>query len=364
VRTILPPWISNRYRCLSILLLAAATLVAVDGPHLEFHDGVFRIEGWQGGSEPPAAGWESVFQVFVGGSQTPMLGTYSVEENALVFRPRFPLVPGTGYHGVFPGGGFILDAKRPAQATPRTRVEHIYPSADVWPANTLKLYIYFSAPMSMGEAWQHIRLLDEHGNPVWGAFLDLDQELWDPDYKRLTVLFDPGRIKRGLVPAGQAGTPVVEGRHYTLAIDSDWHDARGVPLREKFEKTIVGGPADRTAPSPKTWRLVPPVAGTRQPLVVDFPKPMDYALLQRTLEVSGIPGGIAIDRSESEWRFTPDAPWKEGRYHLVADTMLEDISGNHLDRAFDVDLRQKTNPAPVSKKISISFAVSKTLIPY
>ena len=48
------------------------------------------------------------------------------------------------------------------------------------PANELKLYIYFSAPMSRGEAWKHIHLLDDAGKPVPLAFLELDQELWDP----------------------------------------------------------------------------------------------------------------------------------------------------------------------------------------
>jgi len=348
-------WISNRCRCLSVLLLAGAVLATA--AHLEFRNGEFRLEGWTGGLQPPPAGWESIFPVFAGGSKTPMLGTYSVEGNALVFRPRFPVAPGTGYHGVFPGGGFVIDAP-PSRVNPETQVEHIYPSADIWPANTLKFYILFSAPMSAGEASQHIRLLDERGNSVSGAFLDPDQELWDPDYKRLTVLFDPGRIKRGLVPANQMGTPIVEGRYYTLAIDRDWHDARGVSLREDFHKSIAGGPADRTPPYPKTWRLIPPKAGTTEPLVVHFPKPMDYALLQRMLEVAGIAGSIAIEHNETEWRFTPVAAWKAGRYRLVADRTLEDISGNHLDRAFDVDLRQ-TVPHRTEKKIAISFTASR-----
>ena len=94
------------------------------------------------------------------------------------------------------------------KAAPRaaTRIEQVYPSTDTLPANTLKLYIYFSAPMRRGEAWQHIRLLDEHGAPVELPFLEIDQELWDPTNTRLTVLFDPGRIKRGLVPLQRIGT--------------------------------------------------------------------------------------------------------------------------------------------------------------
>jgi hypothetical protein len=126
---------------------------------------------------------------------------------------------------------------------------------------------------------------------------------------------------------------------------------------EGFEKAFTGGPADRIPPDPKLWKVIAPKAGTAEPLIVDFPKPMDYALLQRMLDVPGVAGSIAIDRDETRWSFTPDAPWKSGAYHLVADNLLEDIAGNHLDRAFDVDL-QKSAPARVSSKtVSLPFTV-------
>ncbi len=105
--------------------------------------------------------------------------------------------------------GFDIPKAAPGAAT---RIEHIYPSTDTLPANTLKLYIYFSAPMRRGEAWQHIRLLDEHGAPVELPFLEIDQELWDTTNTRLTVLFDPGRIKRGLLPLNESGPNIQEGR--------------------------------------------------------------------------------------------------------------------------------------------------------
>jgi hypothetical protein len=169
------------------------------------------------------------------------------------------------------------------------------------------------------------------------AFLELDQELWDPDNQRLTVLFDPGRIKRGLVPEQEIGPPLVEGKKFTIAVDKDWQDARGISLVEGFEKAFSVGPADRISPDPKQWKITAPKAGTSDALVVDFPKPMDYALLQRLLSVAGIAGDITVDREETEWRFTPHAAWKAGSYSLVADATLEDLAGNHLDRAFDVD---------------------------
>mgnify|MGYP003346898067 CR=1 FL=1 len=83
----------------------------------------------------------------------------------------------------------------PERAT--TLVTQIYPSADVLPENTLKFYVHFSAPMSRGHSYDHIRLLDEANRPVELAFLELAEELWSPDMLRLTLLMDPGRIKRG-----------------------------------------------------------------------------------------------------------------------------------------------------------------------
>ena len=348
-------WTCARSRYLSaiaaILLLGVAAF-AQGTPHVEYIDGVFRLVNWKDSGQAE----ESALAVYAAGADTPMLGTYSKEGDTLVFRPRFPLSSGISYRAVFPGGTFVVGAA-PA-AAPTARVEHVYPSASVLPANELKLYIYFSAPMSRGEAWKHIHLLDDAGKPVPLAFLELDQELWDPGNQRLTVLFDPGRIKRGLVPTNEIGPPIVEGKHYKLVIDRDWHDAQGAGLVESFEKAFTGGPSDRTPPDPKHWNVIAPKAGTAEPLIVDFPKPMDYALLQRMLEVPGITGKITIDRDETRWSFTPDAPWESGTYHLIADNLLEDIAGNHLDRAFDVDL-QKAVAAPVSssKTVSLAFTV-------
>ncbi|MCL6608417.1 MAG: hypothetical protein K6T74_10025, partial [Geminicoccaceae bacterium] len=84
-----------------------------------------------------------------------------------------------------------------------------YPTSDQLPENQLRFYIHFSAPMSRGEAYARIRLLDSAGKPIDAAFLELGEELWDPSGKRFTLLIDPGRIKRGLRPREDLG-PVLE----------------------------------------------------------------------------------------------------------------------------------------------------------
>jgi hypothetical protein len=115
--------------------------------------------------------------------------------------------------------------------------------------------------------------------------------------------------------------------------------------------------ADRTTPDPKLWHMTAPKAGTSDPLIVTFPKPMDYALLQRLIAVQGVAGDIAIGRDETEWRYTPRTPWKAGTYRVVADTTLEDISGNHLDRPFDVDTFTTVTSHITTKTVSLPFTV-------
>ncbi len=294
-----------------------------------------------------------------------MLGSYTVESASLVFRPRFPLAPGMRYRAVFHAAG-----QTPAEAVfdipkldtaPSTRVEHVYPSTDLLPDNQLKFYLYFSAPMGRGGAWRHIHLLDQSGSPVDLPFLEIDQELWDRDYRRLTVLFDPGRIKRGLLPREEAGPAIEAGKQYTLVIDRDWQDARGVSLLEGSRKSFRVGPADRTPPDPSRWRLSAPAAGTSTALVVSLPKPMDYALLLRLLDVSGpdgpVAGAAAIDHDEMRWTFTPREPWKAGDYRLLVDTALEDLAGNRIGRPFDVDTFDPVSAHISQKTISLPFRV-------
>ena len=318
-------------------MLAALLLLAA----IQWDGGVFRISGWEAATEPPA-GWSSIFSVYAGpGNVPPLLGTYSLESSSLVFRPRFPLSPGMHVHAVFqpPDGPrvestFDIPAAVPLAAT--TRVSQVYPSAGVLPANALKLYVYFSAPMRKGGSWKHLHLLRD-GVPVEYPFLELDQELWDRDQRRFTVLFDPGRIKRGLASLAEAGPALEEGHNYTLVIDRNWKDGRGAMLAEEFRKEFRVAAADRTPPDPKKWRLTVPRAGSAADLVIRFPKPLDYALLQHEIEVSAVTGKVSVERDETQWRFTPDHPWPAGTYTIVIRTTLEDLAGNHINRPFDVD---------------------------
>src|SRR5690606_6065275 len=126
-------------------------------------------------------------------------------------------------------------ATRPKNSEP-ARLIALYPTTSVVPENLLKFYLHFSVPMSRGEVYDRVRLFDTNGKRVEHPFLELSEELWSPDGKRLTLYFDPGRIKRGLKPRELFGPALIEGGEYTLKIDRGWPDADGRPLAEGFEK--------------------------------------------------------------------------------------------------------------------------------
>jgi hypothetical protein len=88
---------------------------------------------------------------------------------------------------------------------------------------------------------------------------------------------------------------------------------------------------------------------------------MNYPLLQRMLHVKDAHGNMAgsasIDEQETEWRFIPQEPWKAGDYQLSVDSALEDLAGNHIGQAFDIDVFQRVTEHIDSKMISLPFAV-------
>ncbi len=230
-----------------------------------------------------------------------------------------------------------------------TKVVQVNPSADVLPANQLKLYLYFSAPMSIGEAYDHIRLFDEAGREKPRAFLRVDQELWDESRQRFTLLFDPGRVKRGLRSNLEDGAPLEAGKRYRLVIDRNWRDGEGNLLAADFEKTFSVVAADRKSPSPRSWQITAPAAGTTEPLKLLFDEPLDFALLEQMIEVLDagdrpVTGRVEIAGDEMQWRFTPNAPWQPGEYQIRPDSRLEDRAGNNLRRLYDVDLQTPTAP--------------------
>jgi hypothetical protein len=156
-------------------------------------------------------------------------------------------------------------------------------------------------------------------------------------------------------PLVEVGPSIQQGKSYTLVIDREWLDGRGAPLAEPYRKQFGVEPPDRTPVQPSKWRITPPRAGSTDPLIVQFPEPLDYAMLQHAITVRGVPGKVEVTRGEMEWRFTPDHPWKIGEHHLDVQTALEDLAGNRVGRAFDVDTFQPITPAISRETMALPF---------
>ena len=333
--------------------------------------------GWTDGD------WQALLRVSVksagGAGATPAVaGSYSIAGDVVRFTPMFPFDEGRQYD-------VVLDASRlpavrddapwrqqkiaavvgrPAVArSPSTVVTHLYPSGDTVPANQLRMYLHFSAPMDWRSGYDYVTLLDDRGQEVVDAFLPLDADFWNGDRTRYTVFFDPGRVKRGILPNKQMGRALVAGKRYTLLVKREWRDGHGLPLKEEFRHVFRASPAIERPLTMKEWKVEAPAAGTREPLVVTFPEPLDHGLLRRALGVAraGTPleGEIAIEAAETRWRFTPRDAWTPGTYDLVALAFLEDLAGNRVGRAFEVDNFERTDITAEPERRTLAFTVGR-----
>jgi hypothetical protein len=115
------------------------------------------------------------------------------------------------------------------------------------------------------------------------------------------------------------------------------------------------------APEPSQWRIIPPARSINAPVVIDFPNPMNYALLERLIQVRrgirNVEGVIGLARNERQWRFTPTAPWQPGDYQLIVDNALEDIAGNRIGQLFDIDIFDKVTKSIDRRTTEIPFQV-------
>jgi hypothetical protein len=293
----------------------------------------------------PAA-FAEVLAVFTGAGVpargTPAIaGTYLLDTEGLHFRPLFPFVSGLRYTARLDlGEGTLVhsfDVAPPTGEGPR--VIAVFPSGDTLPENTLRLYVHFSRPMETRDAHRRVRLEDAGGRLVPLAFVEVAHGLWDPERTRLTLLFHPGRIKRGVAPGERLGPPLRAGGTYRLVVDAAMRDASGLALGRDFERRFRAGAADRETPRAEAVRVHAPAAAT-EPLVVELPEPLDEALLHRLIwveDAQGRPlaGAAAISEGETRWSFHPEQAWSPGRYALRVDPALEDRAGNRFDRVFD-----------------------------
>lgn len=304
-------------------------------------------------ADHPPIGRDQRLAVFVGGADSyhegrvPVAGRSEHHGEFLSFTPAFGFVAGQDYvvRTRRDGEPYRLSEFRiPPEATAATAlVTDVYPSGDVLPENLLRFYVHFSVPMTPHVAPDFVALRDASGVADAAAFMRFKQELWNADRTRLTVLIDPGRIKRSVATNLDRGPALRRGECYALTVDEGWPAADGSSVLQSFSKRFRVGGALRERPNVGRWRWRPPRPGTREALRIVFDRPFDRHLLDDALHVV-VADGQRIDGTshpgdhETSWSLTPDAPWTTGDMQIVVDDALEDVAGNNFRELLDRDV--------------------------
>jgi hypothetical protein len=297
------------------------------------------------------------------GEFPPMAGRLVRQGLDVSFIPRYPFVDGTPYT-VSVGGATAAVLVRPvSEGTATTTVCTIHPTIGVVPRNLLRFYVTFSAPMSEGWAASCVTLVDAAGDAMIGALLPTEHELWDAERRRLTVLLDPARIKRGLPTHLQAGYALGRAASFRLVIDERFQDARGLPLAAPAARCYDVGADERRYVEPADWQLRAPPGRTVEPLDVTFDRPLDQALLARCLHVVGpdgepVRGHAVVGVGARSWQLEPFEAWRRGTYRLMVDPRLEDLAGNSLSRLFDRDLTCPDEAPRPAESVALAFRPS------
>lgn len=299
-----------------------------------------------------------------------ILGRYQVSKDGIRFVPLFPFERGLLYRATFDAqplgrsdlsGVLTIEFSLPREqnALP-TEVKHIFPSSEELPENLLRFYIHFSNPMQRGRVEAEISLLGPDGKPASDVLYRAPVELWDKSMLHLTILLDPGRLKRGVGPNRELGAPLKPGLVYTLAIGAGMTDISDRRLCKTVYKPFRVTSALREPIQVEQWKIVPPATGSRHPLLLLFPRPLDWGLLSHAITIvsacgQAIAGRVAIDQCERRWSFIPTLPWTPGFYHVCAASSLEDVCGNSVVAAFDRPLRSGND---------LAYEAANHLIPF
>jgi len=235
----------------------------------------------------------------------------------------------------------ILNAARADDTSPRVLM--VQPSATEVPANLLRISIEFATPVE-GPVLPRLGLAHTDGRTIEAPFLQ--QELWSPNGKVLTILMHPGRVKTGLHAREQLGPILTAGDEVTLSFDG------------RAIKHWIAGPVDNQGPAIMAWKLSPVPSGSRQPLVVTLDglidgRDVDYLAVVDAKD-RRIDGHARLEYGERTWIFTPDMPWQAGTYRLMARGTLEDPAGNRLNGHFETSI---DNPPDSAADDFIPFTV-------
>lgn len=308
----------------------------------------------------------SLFQVYKGAyasvshasKKQAILGNFTQNTTEVRFTPILPFQKDSPYTVVFANEvyPFTIDLDPKYD---RLYVEALYPNSDTLPANFLKWYIHFSKPVNPSKIYDHISLIkNSDSTKVDRALLPLETPLLSNDGTLLTLWIEPGRQKRDLGPNKRLGEVLVPNESYTLIIDEHIKDNQGIPMEMQYTHSFTVGSSDRIQPSITSWKIHTPQPNTKDPITIDYTELLDYGSLQNTIQIIDttgnlIEGEFVINTNQKSIKFKPLNNWTIGIYKLKCKPIIEDVSGNNLERLFDQDITIKK----VSPILELSFTI-------
>ncbi len=319
--------------------------------------------------------WNEVFPVRVHGAFANISGGYEVGDSTVTFVPDFPFTRGVEYEATFfaeelagnanevhlprmSSARLDLNFKLDESNSPAPVIKAVYPTSGELPENLLRFHIEFSSPMTRGDVYKRVHLLDENKREVENAILIVDEELWDDEMHSVTVMLDPGRIKRGLRANLEMKPPMIAGRKYSLVVDAGWKNSEGVEMKEKFTKTFRCYSADRSRPAADRWTLIAP-SKHDAPLIIKMKESFDITLARNAIVVQDargktVEGTLTVSEDESILSFKPRNFWSNESYTVLVNPKLEDLAGNNFERPFDTDVNEKVTKASAASPLVFS----------
>ena len=313
------------------------------------------------------AQWVSFFNIKTDLSNPPVIGSFQVVDKQVVFKPRFLPDPSVTYFVSFSyealnallnqkmgEGVFTEKVTFSSPASEKPRVVAISPQLDELPMNVLRIYIHFSSPMSFQNPYEFISIINEKGEELVEPFVIVPEGLWNIDRRRLTLLFHPGRIKRGVGPNMTEGDILSVGQSYQFKINDKWKGSNGQNLEQEFTTTFsVKNPIQEKIRY-EEWELKGQQNHVGQ-LHIKTKHPLDQALAKRMLFIRKNDGTFLPSKVEFDDAYNLRIHWEKqdgDEFELVIDPRLEDICGNTPLNAFDYE---SGNRALTDKVISRAF---------
>jgi len=303
-----------------------------------------------------------------------ILGSYILQGDTIVFKPRF--LPDVNLvhhaylnlHFLYKTVGLSLPDSMGRQVSQRfnfksydkikyASIAGISPKISSYPANILRLYLYFDQPMSFQNPYDYISLVNQQGETISEPFVIIPEGLWDESKTRLTIFIHPGRIKRNVGPNTGIGPVFEAGNTYTLKINSAWRSAADMPLDSLFEYTFDISSAVRAPIKPELWTITPPHEGSVVALHLKVNEYLDPVLLPKMLSIYSNDSLLVAGKWKSDnsnWQFKPASDWIKGNYTLKINPKLEDVCGNTVLSAFDREASENKLPRPI---LEIHFEV-------